>query len=264
MKLAEIMENLQKNAAFWAAFYTALLALLSMFLSVQEYYRRKAFYDYFRVEENFRPGMRSGFHPQYLTFAALNIVLMTLACTVLFGVIGIQNKENIIIRGVILGGIAVVALVSFVICCAIYLVGQKSRTGGTSWKSFLKESACYGRWKALQWGVSAALVFLAYYPAKWWSWVFVPTLVLGAVLAFYLGEYFVVRAMIPHYIHQFMSLKKDGTLYILLCSEQVYYCVRAEQEDEQLNIFPNEVLLLKKEEEDRSFQRISFASFKIE
>ena len=265
MELTEIFKSLQDNTALFVALYTALLALLSIFLSVQEYYRRKAYYDYFQAEDRFRPGMRSGFHPQYLTFAVLNIVIVTLAAVILFGVLEIQKKAGLIHLAVF-GGIAAVAVVSYIICWVIYLMGQKSRTPDKDWAAARRDygaaSALYARCKCAQWTVAAAIVFLSYYPAKWGSWVFAPALLVGAVLAFYLGEYFIVQKMIPHHIHQFMAWKDGGKLYILLCSDKLYYCVRATLQGDRLEIFPDEVLLLEKEE-NRIFERIRFASFEI-
>lgn len=266
MELTAIMESLQKNTAFYVALYTVLLALLSIFLSVQEYYRRKAYYDYFQVEDRFRPGMRSGFLPEYLTYAVLNIVIVTLACTVLFGVVGIQKKEGLI-HFAIFGGIAAVAVVSYGICWAIYLLGHSQLARGGNWiaacRAYGASSALYARCKCTQWTIAASMVFLSYYLAKWWNWVFVPAVFVGAVLVFYLGEYFIVQKMIPHHIRQFMAWRDAGKLYILLCSDKVYYCVRASQQGDRLEIFPDEVLLLDAEEVSRSFERIRFASFEV-
>ena len=266
MDLKAMIKDLQENTALFVALYTALLALLSIFLSVQEYYRRKAYYDYFGVEDRFRPGMRSGFHPQYLTFAVLNIVIVTLAAVILFGVLDIQNKGGLIHLAVF-GGIAAVWAVSYAICWVIYLMGQRSRIPDKDWAEVRRDygaaSTLYGRLKSAQWTIAAAIVFLSYYPTKWLSWVFAPTLLVWAVLVFYLGEYFIVQKMIPHHVRQFMAWKNGERMYILLCSDKLYYCVRAEQKEDRLDIFPDDVLLLEREEADRSFHRIRFTDFQV-
>ena len=124
-------------------------------------------------------------------------------------------------------------------------------------------STLYGRLKSAQWTIAAAIVFLSYYPTKWLSWVFAPTLLVWAVLVFYLGEYFIVQKMIPHHVRQFMAWKNGERMYILLCSDKLYYCVRAERKEDRLDIFPDDVLLLEREEADRSFHRIRFTDFKV-
>lgn len=49
----------------------SLLTVLSYFLSLNEYYTKKAYWDYFHIHENCRSGMRSGFHAEYLSYSII-------------------------------------------------------------------------------------------------------------------------------------------------------------------------------------------------
>lgn len=57
------------------AFVVSGLSLLSYFLAINEYYNKKAYWDYYHVHDKCRSTMRSGFHAEYLSYA---VVLMTI------------------------------------------------------------------------------------------------------------------------------------------------------------------------------------------
>lgn len=56
------------------AFIISCLSILSYFLAINEYYSKKAYWDYYHVHDKCRSAMRSGFHAEYLSYA---VVLLT-------------------------------------------------------------------------------------------------------------------------------------------------------------------------------------------
>lgn len=56
------------------AFIISCLSILSYFLAINEYYTKKAYWDYYHVHDKCRSTMRSGFHAEYLSYA---VVLLT-------------------------------------------------------------------------------------------------------------------------------------------------------------------------------------------
>ena len=54
----------------------SLLTVLSYFLAINEYYVKKAYWDFFHINECCRESMRSGFHAEYLSYALLILIML--------------------------------------------------------------------------------------------------------------------------------------------------------------------------------------------
>ena len=95
-----IVEFAKTNSALFAGITTFLIAVLSNALAILEYFKKKAYCDYFFIEDYARNGYRSGFHPEYLSSAVL-IFCVTIGIYMLihsfFGEINIYMTSILII-----------------------------------------------------------------------------------------------------------------------------------------------------------------------
>ncbi|UOO37405.1 hypothetical protein IZU99_09110 [Oscillospiraceae bacterium CM] len=126
---------LSSNLSGVVALTAFLVTAVGYYLSLSEYYNKKAYWDYFYIHDLCRTSMRSGFHPEYLSLAAVILLVASLIICYLF-----QNKAFFIIDWPVKLLILCIAIFA-VVSLALFLI---------LWKFLLPEVNEQGIWKKRQ------------------------------------------------------------------------------------------------------------------
>lgn len=148
MTIMDLNEILTTPAAL-AGFATICAALFSGYLSLIEYYCRKAFYDFFLIPDYARTGMRKVFSPDYLLYG----IVCTVGFFSVWSIIPWSEWSPILI--VLLGALALGIIAAMLFY--IFLWGAKSITNGWSSPDYIAGGILFGMYASSTWVVTACM-----------------------------------------------------------------------------------------------------------
>lgn len=259
--IESIIEFAKDNTALFIGIITASIAVLSTVLALLEYFEKKAYCDYFFIEDYARDGCRSGFHPEYLSFAVLVFCCFFAAYILISSILPFAN------RFVVIALIIVIPTVfSFCISALIYWLyhdPQKDEMCCRTAKELRKTSIKFALLKAAKW-FSVSILFSSGY------WIYTEMNDVTVILFFIVVCIYVYikfgyecnKEILKNEIRFFNIIKCGNKSYAILNTHNgFHYCVRIKMNSENVNLYLDRVKIFNACDSDISIKRKYIKSF---
>lgn len=148
--MESVIMLIKDNTTSFITLATVFVSILSVYLSLAEYYRVKAKNDFFFIEDDFRKPMRNSFHPEYLSFSIVILVLIFTFYIAFCDYIKLENCNYVTALIIV----AITYIISFFFNIIVFLFFQHSNNKEIKiWHKntyrknlFLSASAKAGQW----------------------------------------------------------------------------------------------------------------------